>query len=63
MRLDVNDEDVQVLREVLTSVVSDLSPEIADTDNFEYRNALKGRRDRLRAILENLGGPVAPADT
>jgi len=57
MRLELDDGDLQILREVLHSVVQDLSPEIADTDNPIYRRDLKGRRDRLRAVLERLGGP------
>ncbi|HEY2667959.1 MAG TPA: hypothetical protein VGK51_14080 [Actinomycetota bacterium] len=57
MRLELDDGDLQILREVLHSVVQDLSPEIADTDNPTYRRDLKNRRDRLRALLERLGGP------
>ena len=57
MQLELDDGDLQILREVLHSVVQDLSPEIADTDNPTYRRDLKSRRDRLRAVLERLGGP------
>jgi hypothetical protein len=57
MRLELDDGDVELLREVLHSVVQDLSAEIADTDNPTYRQELKHRRDRLRAVLEILGGP------
>ena len=57
MRLELDEGDRQILREVLYSVVQDLSPEIADTDNPTYRRDLKSRRDRLRAVLERLGGP------
>jgi len=57
MRLELDDGDLQILREVLHSVVQDLSLEIADTDNPTYRQALKSRRDRLRAVLDRLGGP------
>jgi len=57
MRLELDDGDLQILREVLYSVIQDLSPEIADTDNPVYRRDLKSRRDRLRAMLERLGGP------
>lgn len=60
MQLDIDDEDVQLLTEVLSSVVSDLSPEIANTDNYEYRRGLKDRRDRLRALLEALGAASEP---
>ena len=57
MRLDLDDGDLEILRETLFWVVQDLSPEIADTDNPTYRRDLKSRRDRLRAVLDRLGGP------
>ena len=57
-QLELDDDDIQLLREVLTAEVSDLSPEIADTDNPAYRRTLIARRDRLRSILSALGGPV-----
>jgi len=57
MRLDLDDGDLEILRETLFQVVQDLSPEIADTDNPTYRRDLENRRDRLRAVLELLGGP------
>jgi hypothetical protein len=58
VQLELTDDDVQLLREVLTAEVSDLSPEIADTDNPSYRRELRARRDRLRALLQAMGGPV-----
>jgi hypothetical protein len=54
MQLQLSDDDVVLLREVLASVVGDLSPEIADTDNPSYRRELKLRRDRLQAMLASL---------
>jgi hypothetical protein len=57
MRLELDDGDLEILREVLHSVVQDLSSEIADTDNPTYRRDLKSRRDRLRAVLDRLEGP------
>ena len=58
MQLDLSDGDAELLREVMDSVVRDLSPEIADTDNPAYRRELKERRDRLRGVLDVLGGPL-----
>lgn len=43
MQVDLSAADVDLLAEVLESVLSDLSPEIADTDNPEYRRSLKER--------------------
>jgi nitrogen fixation/metabolism regulation signal transduction histidine kinase len=54
MKLELSDDDARLLHEVLNSVVSDLSPEIADTDNPQFRRSLEQRRDRLKAILESL---------
>jgi sporulation protein YlmC with PRC-barrel domain len=50
MRIDLSDEDAGLLKEILTAVISDLSPEIAATDNQLYRTELKARRERLRAV-------------
>lgn len=58
MQIDLNDEDVQLLKEVLGGVISDLSPEIADTDNAEYRRLLRDRRTRLQTILASLSTPA-----
>jgi len=53
--LDLNDKQQEILREILDSAVSDLRYEIADTDNSEFKDNLKARRDELAAILEKLG--------
>jgi hypothetical protein len=58
MQVELSDEQAELLREVLDSVVGDLSPEIADTDNPTYRRQLVARRDQLRAILAQVGGPL-----
>ena len=54
MQIELNEDDTQLLREVLESVVSDLSPEIADTDNPDYRRTLIDRRNHVRSILAKL---------
>lgn len=61
MVLDLTDEEVGLLREVLGSVIGALSPEIADTDNPEFRRYLMARRALLRAVLDKIGG--APSGT
>ncbi len=53
--LDLEPDELDVVRDVLTSAISDLSPEIAGTDNFEYREALKARREVLRGVVARLG--------
>ncbi len=59
MQLELTTEDTEVLQEALDSVVRDLSLEIADTDNAEFRRGLQARRDRLGALLDRVGGPRA----
>jgi hypothetical protein len=56
-QLDRRNDDAELLREVLDSVVSKWNPEIVQTDNPSYRRMLKARRDRPRSMLDPLGGP------
>lgn len=52
--LELNPEEQQLLVEVLDSTVSDLGMEIADTDQKDYREALKKRKAVLTKILNSL---------
>lgn len=56
MQLDLSDDDTELLREVLDTAVDRLTSEIGHTDNRVYRQNLKGRRDRLRGLIDVLGG-------
>ena len=56
MQLDLSDDDVELLREVLDTALDRLTSEIGHTDNRVYRQNLKGRRDRLRRLIDVLGG-------
>lgn len=53
--LRIDEEQAEELRAVLDEVLGDISTEIADTDNSEYRLILRGRQGRLRSIREKLG--------
>ena len=56
MQLDLTNEEVVALREALDDVLGDLSSEIADTDNPNYRAGLSRHRDVIRQVrgrLEN----------
>lgn len=57
LNLDLTDEEVEVLRHVLESYLSDLRMEIADTDLLDFRNMLKDRKSVIRKVLEAM--PVA----
>ena len=56
MNLELTQEDVAILRDTIRSYLNDLHDEIAHTENFEFREALQGRQQRLNALLERLGG-------
>jgi len=49
--LEISDDDARLLKEILESEISDMSPEIADTDNPTYRRELKEKREQMRALL------------
>ena len=53
--LELEPDELDVVREVLASAIRELSPEIAGTDNYEYREALKARREVLRGVAARLG--------
>jgi hypothetical protein len=54
IHLDLDEQEKQILDIALTSYLSDLSYEIADTDKQDYREQLKARRAVLEKIKEAL---------
>jgi hypothetical protein len=58
MTLDLSDDEASDLTDLLDSAISDLSPEIADTDNPAYRKMLREKRERLRAIRGKLASSL-----
>lgn len=60
-QLSLDDQDAALLADALRSYLSDLHSEISGTDAYEFREALKGREQRLNAILNQLGGQELPA--
>ena len=56
MQVDLSDDDVELLKEVLDTSLDRLTSEIRHTENPVYRQNLKGRRDRLRGLIDVLGG-------
>ncbi|UCG76546.1 MAG: hypothetical protein JSV95_04430 [Gemmatimonadota bacterium] len=54
IQLDLNEEERRILEEVLQAAVSDLRMEIANTDSYDFRKMLKGRKAALRKTLEAL---------
>ena len=54
IQLDLEPEEQKILKEALESYLSDLRVEIADTDNMDYREMLKHRRDVLDKVVAAL---------
>jgi hypothetical protein len=56
MQLQLTEEERASLARSLSETLSDLSSEIAGTDNPEYREGLQGYRDTLLGISGRLQG-------
>ncbi|MGC8470822.1 MAG: cyclic nucleotide-binding/CBS domain-containing protein [Acidimicrobiales bacterium] len=55
MHLALRDGDLAELRTLLDDALRDLSHDIADTDNAEFRDMLRTRRERLQRVKDALG--------
>jgi hypothetical protein len=55
-QLNLENEEQKTLSEVLKAVISDLSMEISHTDQQDYRDVLKKKKQTLSGIVEKLGG-------
>lgn len=53
--LRLTDDDARTLSDVLSSYLSDLRMEIADTEDFELRERLKQTEGLLRRLIAQLG--------
>lgn len=54
IHLQLTDDQAVVLRQVLSSTVSDLGMEIADTDSYDFRQRLKRDKSLAMEILGQL---------
>mgnify|MGYP001077100007 FL=1 len=52
--IQLDEEERTMLLQLLDTCVSDLRQEIADTDNYNYKNMLKQRREVLLKLLSAL---------
>ncbi len=52
--LDLTGDEIDELRHVLESYLSDLRMEIADTDSFDFRAMLKQRKQVITKVLDAL---------
>jgi len=58
MRIELTDAQMADLGDLLRGALSDLSSEIAATDNPAYRDGLRSRRVSLEGVLAQLGSEV-----
>jgi hypothetical protein len=57
MVIDLTEEQCAELQRLLEASLGDLSTEIADTDNAQYRERLRERRRVLESVLYQLDNP------
>jgi hypothetical protein len=57
MLIELNENQCAELQQVLEQTLGDLSTEIADTDNPQYREGLRERRAVLESVLYQLDNP------
>ncbi len=53
-RLELTPEESDLLRQALETYLSDLRMEIADTDQMEFREALKRQEVALRGVADRI---------
>jgi hypothetical protein len=57
MLIELTELQCAELQRLLESTLSDLSSEIADTDDAEYREGVRDRRPVLESVLFQLDNP------
>jgi hypothetical protein len=57
MLIELTEAQCAELQRLLESGLSDLSSEIADTDNADHRDGLRDRRTVLESVLFQLDNP------
>ena len=51
LQLDLSQEETTILRQVLENYLSDLRMEIVDTENQDFREMLKQRKNALAKVV------------
>jgi len=62
-QLSLTQEEAAALREVLSTYLSDLRMEIADTDSMRFREGLKRQEVLLKKLLQQLDAELAAPET
>ena len=57
MLIDLDENQCAELQQLLEQSLGELSTEIADTDNAQYREGLRQRRKVLESVLYQLDNP------
>lgn len=60
VELNLQQPEVELLREILDETLRDLKYELADTDNPTYKQRLRNRETILRSVLDRLNQDKAP---
>ncbi len=55
VKLELDAEDAKLLREVLTSTLSELGYEIANTDSHDFREKLRAKQGLVQRLVDELG--------
>lgn len=58
MQMELGDGDETIMRDVLDHTLRELRQEIHHTDNHQWKRDLHHREDRIRAMLDQVGGPL-----
>ena len=56
MELQLDEGQAELLRQILDQEYRNIRSEIANTDNSEFKTELQARRNRIRGILDLVGG-------
>ncbi len=63
MQLDLSSNELEYLRRLLTSTLSELRGEIAATDTRDFKESLERDERVLRSIMERIDAPLPPKPT
>ena len=54
MQLSIQQDEAELLHRILTQYLSELKPEISNTENFEWRQGMKRDEDAVKRMISQL---------
>ena len=63
MKIDINEQERELLLEVLRTAHSSLVDEIVHTDGFEYKEMLKQKLERLKELESRVEAALSTGKT